>query len=480
MRALLFTTFLLAACGRPVGPQTRRAFADLVVPPDQCRMPGPDAVPPDLIASDVDVFERAFRRGYAGFEGAADDARWDRAFAQMRAALPAEAITPRAFRDLLLEHIRFVDDNHVGLWVFDPRRRWRSTSGHQQAYVAPGARFERRASRFVDASGRTLSSCAGRPPAEILRPTVGDALPAVHHIPIVLSREPVASIECVFVNGETEAFALTRLDLFDRRGPAFERIGAPFPWLRVRTLFPDRGSALERFVASARTLRDEPVIVLDLRRAGGGSDRYLLRWFRRLTSQPFRYWRTDTLASEATLQGALTFWGCVRASGGADDGGSAWLDARVERARRELDEAMRERGVFRDRTREALELDGFAPTPYRGRLLVVTDRGCSSACETAVLLARQLPGALIVGENTDGTMKVGELRWYRLPESRVWLSLGVRVHEDPEGRFQEARGFLPDLWLDGSDPDAHIRGLAACLADDACAAQLLASSLEAD
>ena len=238
------------------------------------------------------------------------------------------------------------------------------------------------------------------------------------------------------------------------------------------TLFPDRAGALERFVASAAEVRDAPVIVLDLRRAGGGSDRYLLRFFRRLVRQPLRYWETDALTSEATLQGALTFWGCVRALQEADAGGRSWLDSRVARARRELDEAMRARGPFRERRREARVLPGLAPRPFGGRLLLVVDGGCSSACETSVLLARQIPGALVVGENTDGTMKVGELRWYRLPESRIFLSLGMRAHRDPFGDFEETRGFLPDLWLTADDPDAQIRALAGCLADPACAASL--------
>ena len=103
-----------------------------------------------------------------------------------------------------------------------------------------------------------------------------------------------------------------------------------------------------------------------------------------------------------------------------------------------------------------------------GHLILVVDRGCASACETAVVLARQFPGALIVGENTGGVMKVGELRWYRLPESRVWISLGHRSHGDPEGEFQEGTGFLPDLWLDGEDDDSSIRALAECLADPSC------------
>lgn len=472
MRSVVACALLLAACGRAVTPETRRAFADLVVPPEQCRTPGPEMVAPDALARDVDVLERVLRRGYAGFEMAADEARWARVFAETRAALPAAPIAPRAFRDLLVEQVGFVDDNHVGLWIFDPRRRWRSTSGHQQAYVASVARFTLRDGAYVDADGRTLVSCEDAPASDVVRPTVGETLPAIEYAPIVLSREPVESLRCIYEDEGEVTIAMERMPRIDHAGPAFERIEAPFPWLRLRTLFTDRRTALDEFVATAVTLRNESVIVLDMRQAGGGSDRFLIRWFRRLTSQPIAYWETDALASEATLQGALTFWGCVRAFGGADEGGREWLDARLERARRELDVAMRERGVFRDRTREARVLDGLAPGPYRGRLVLVVDRGCSSACETSVLLARQLPGTLIVGENTDGTMKVGELRWYRLPESRVWISLGMRVHHDPEGRFEESRGFLPDLWLDGRTPDDHIRALAACLADESCAAQL--------
>ena len=472
LRLALLGALLCAGCGRPVTPETRRAYADLVVPEAQCRAPGPASVPPAALASDVDVLERALRRGYAGFEMAADEPRWAEVFAGLRGALPGTPMSPRDFRDLLLEHVGFLEDNHVGLWFFDPRRRWRSTGGHRFAHLAADARFTLRDGRYVDADGRAVTSCGGAPPEEVLRPAIGAELPTIDHVPIVLARDEPEPLTCTFDDGTEATFPLERMPRAERRGPAFERIEAPFAWLRLRTLFTDQRSALDEFVATAETLRDEPVVVLDLRRAGGGSDRFLLRWFRRLTSTPIAYWHTDALASEATLQGALTFWGCVRAFGGADAGGQEWLNARIARARRELDEAMHERGPFRDRTREARVLDGLAPRPFAGRLVLVVDRGCSSACETSVLLARQIPGALIVGENTDGTMKVGELRWYRLPESRVWISLGMRVHRDPGEGFEESRGFLPDLWLDGTAPDDHVRALAACLADEACASEL--------
>lgn len=465
------------ACGRPVTPETRQAYADLVVPPAQCAAQAPEGVEPVEVRRDLRVLERVIRRAYGGFESAGDEARWARAFGAIRAAVPDTAMEPLDLRDLLIEHLDFMADNHVGLWLYVPDREWRSSFGHAQAYVAPSARFTRRAGGFVDDEGRRLESCDGASPEEVLRPTAGPALPRLDHVPYVLSRTSRDSLRCELSGAEAVEYALVRLDVSQSSpGDAFERVAAPFPWLRLRSLFADRRSALEEFVASAEGLRGEPVVVLDLRRAGGGSDRFLLRWFRELTSQTLHYWETDALTSEATLQGALTFWGCVRAAGGADPAGQAWLDARVERARDELDEAMRRRGLFRERTREARELEGRAPSPFAGRLLLVVDRGCNSACETSVLLARQIPGALVVGENTEGTMKVGELRWYRLPESRLWISLGMRAHRDPEARFEEGRGFLPDIWLDGVDPDARIQELARCLADDACAERLVAGS----
>lgn len=466
----------LVACGGP-STEVRRAYSDLLSAPSSCREPAPPRVGPRGMARDFDVLERALRRGYGGFELAGDEGTWSRVFTEGRAALPDEAMTPLAFRDLLLDRLAFLDDNHVGLWVYvDGRRRWRSTSGHHQAYVAD-VRFERRGGGFRDAEGRALVGCGDRSPEEALRPLVSGALPAPRYAPLVLSREPIEAISCRLraEDGEPaeETYPMSPIDLRGARGPAFERLDAPFPWLRLRTLFTDRADALERFVQTGVELRDAPVIVLDLRRAGGGSDRFLLRWFRNLTDRTFAYWETDALESEVTLQGALTFWQCVRAfSGGADDGGRSWLDRRVARARRELDEAMRERGPFRERDPAALRLPGVAPERYRGRVILVVDRGCGSACETSVLLARQLEGAVIVGENTEGVMKVGELRWYRLPNSGVWISLGHRSHHDPFEGFRESYGYAPDLWLDGTDPEARIRDLAACLADEGCGAEL--------
>lgn len=469
---------LALGCGGVPAP-VREAYTDLTVEPARCRAPSAARVSPAAMRADLAVIERVFRRGYAGYEYAGTEEEWARAFAEARAAVPDAPIDALAFRDLLLERFGWLDDNHVGFWIRDAdgRRRWRSTSGHRQAWIG-ARRFVRRGDAFVDEAGRELVGCGDRPPAAILRPLAGDALPALAWAPVVLSRTRPEPPLCTLrdPDGTTRGarVALERLELSDGRGPAFARRQAPFPWLRLRTLFVNRREAIDAFIASAAEVRDAPVVVLDVRGVGGGADRYLNRWFRDLTSEDLRYWRTDALHSEVTLQGALNFWECVRSGVDSDAEGAAWLDARVARARREIETAMRERGPFREREREHLPVPGRAPSPFAGRLILLVDRGCASACETSVLLARQLDGALVVGENTEGTMKVGELASYRLPNSGVWLSAGRRAHRDPrvpEG-FPEGRGYLPDLWLDGEDVAGDVAALAACLRDEACAAAL--------
>lgn len=472
MRFALLAVLLSSCTSAPVRPeisaQTRRAFHELIVPESECRAPGPEHLRHAALVSDVDVLERLFARGYAGWD-ATPPAQWHAVFDAIRAELPP-TLTPAEFRDLLAERLAFVDDNHVGLWSFDPDREWRSTSGHAAAYIGPP--LFPHGDFYRDLEGRQLVSCAlpeGAADGPIVRPVVDGTQLADH--PIVLSRTPVAEVLCVADDGSPVSLPLRPLRIDYAPGPVFERLDAPFPWLRLRSLMNTQSGALDRFVASAETVRDAPVVVVDLRHTGGGSDRFLRDFFGHLSATELAYWHTGTLRSDTMLQGSLNFWTCVRASSPADGSGRAWLDARILRAEREIDAGMN-RGPFREILRREMPVAPTASTTFTGRLVLVVDRGCASACETAVVLARQLPGTIVIGENTGGVMKVGELRWYRLPESRVWISLGHRSHDDPRDEFQESVGFQPDVWLSGEDDDTNIRTVASCLASDICSAVL--------
>jgi C-terminal processing protease CtpA/Prc len=92
--------------------------------------------------------------------------------------------------------------------------------------------------------------------------------------------------------------------------------------------------------------------------------------------------------------------------------------------------------------------------------VLLVDRGCASACEMTVALARQIPGVIVAGERTRGSMAAGEIALFRLPRSGVLVTLGTRAFRDPLGGFAETRGFVPDVLLAGADAAARAEALA--------------------
>jgi len=460
---------LLLGCGGASSPSPAdvEAFTEHRVPESECGAPGPERVGRAAMTRDLHVLARLFHRGYAGRDLAGSPREWNAMTETALAELPPE-LSLEGFRDHLAEHYRWLDDNHVGFWFFDPERQWRSTGDHERPFAGPMLRRE--GAGFVDPEGVALTGCD----SFVLAPFRSSE--SIVERPLVLSREPVEPIRCETAEGEERTYPLTELTAFtDPGGPVFERDGGR---VVLRSLMTTNADPIERFVAAAEPLRHEPVVLLDMRFTGGGADRYLVRFFAHFTSQRLRYWTTGALVSETTLQGARNFWGCIRAGGRTSgEAGDSWLDRRIARADRDLEQGLA-RGPFYDFREQQKHVPPKVDEPFEGRLIVATGPRCASACETVVLLAKQIPGTWIVGQNTSGTMKVGELRWYRLPESKVWVALGRRAHIDPTGEFAEARGFVPDLWIDGAEAEARLDALYACAADAECAAAVDAAIAE--
>jgi len=93
-------------------------------------------------------------------------------------------------------------------------------------------------------------------------------------------------------------------------------------------------------------------------------------------------------------------------------------------------------------------------------VVLLVDRRCASSCESAVTIARTLPGAVVLGENTAGVGRFGETLEYRLPSTGLWMRAGSKHFIG----LEENVGLRPDLWLDDPDPLGAARELAECLA----------------
>ena len=215
-------------------------------------------------------------------------------------------------------------------------------------------------------------------------------------------------------------------------------------------------------------MRAARAFVLDVRGNEGGGDGSVREFFKRLTTGPLRGREIERVESEVTVQGTVNDLTCA-------------LEGESRPASREImsrDRAAAQASLTGPPERKIVKLvplvaEGVAPHPYSGALVVLVDSRCASSCEAFVRYARQLPGAVVVGENTAGAGVFGETHSYPLP-SGLWMTAGSKHFHDPDPLRDvvEGRGHLPDLWLDSDNAAGLAESLARCLGTPACAARL--------
>lgn len=87
---------------------------------------------------------------------------------------------------------------------------------------------------------------------------------------------------------------------------------------------------------------------------------------------------------------------------------------------------------------------------FQGKAVFLTDRNVASSGEAFVDFSRCIPNAVLMGENTAGVGTFGEICRYRLPNSGIKLAVPGKLFVAPG--FEEGVGYLPDYWLDTTDP----------------------------
>jgi hypothetical protein len=232
------------------------------------------------------------------------------------------------------------------------------------------------------------------------------------------------------------------------------------PVLAIHTFDSAAAPALEALPGIAGELRRAPAFVVDLRGNPGGNYLYAERFVLALTDATLLRLDEREVVSVAAAEGRANSVRRRLARGDVPE-------QAVPRFREQLDILERSAGALRAHGAARAEIEtrgdsvrGRAAGPLLSRAVLLVDGGCASACEMLLALARQIPGVLVAGQNTRGGMSVGELALFQLARSGVTVSLGTRAFRDPLGDFDEARGFAPDVWLDGGDALARAAALA--------------------
>jgi len=486
---LLPLLVLLACAPQHLEPETAAA-APAPLPAEQllieygsCAAPAAAALSRDQVLQDLELLELALRQGYAGFdELARQGLDWEALFHDMRAGVARlrEPISTARLQDYALQHLAATGDQHLALfrvteegwWI------WRSAGAHQDPWIAEPRLLRDEQGGWRDPTGRILAGCQGYDLDALLQPVLASLEPLeLAWAPLLLAQAEPPPLQCD-LGGEAVELPLRPLPSQDLgEGPAYEATALQgMQLLRLRDLSLEQGQLLAAFAAAGRELASEPVL-LDLRGNGGGSDRTALEFFGGRSSTALACNDVARLESLVTLLGR-TNWRRCSLDREQDPDRRQELEAELRRlaARRALATVAQQRDGHASRSWERWtpELSASVSSDEPAPLVALMDRGCASSCETAALLARQLPDGLLLGENSGGVGVFGESLRYRLPNSGLNLMLGSKhfQHPDPALAVQEGVGHIPDLWLVEGDAQVAAQAVLACLGEESCAEPL--------
>ncbi len=188
----------------------------------------------------------------------------------------------------------------------------------------------------------------------------------------------------------------------------------------------DEKQELEKLVLLGESLKDASKVIVDLRGNKGGDSEFARRFIENLNGQAvlnLNYAKRDSPGSRLA---EVCFY--------AQD------KKEYDRIRTEI--LMSQQSGWKVAERKPIEAGEFKNT-----LLILTDRNTASSAEIMVKCLRDnIPQSVVIGENTSGTLCTGDIRYYYLPNSKIFLNIPTAVFS---GILEEGIGLLPDYWCKG-------------------------------
>ena len=185
----------------------------------------------------------------------------------------------------------------------------------------------------------------------------------------------------------------------------------------------DEKQSMEKLVALGKELKNAKKIILDLRGNSGGDSEIARRFIENLNGNAHMNLNYAKLNTQGSRLAEISLY-----TENLDD---------YKRARKE---------ILLDSNSEwqCSEPSPVGDGQFKNQLVVLTDRNVASSAEIMLKCIKDnIPQSIIIGENTSGTLNTGDIRYYYLPNSLIFLNIPTAIFA---GIFEEGTGFYPDYW----------------------------------
>ncbi len=399
--------------------------------------------------ADVDQLFRLLKFGYCGYQYFGGDDRFSKAESAIKEKLASgnEKILTASFSQLLIDNLDFIQDGHFYIGYQLLQKRFNCYMDESMPFLKDEYDFY----TLLDGKKCYLLEVNGGTPEKYLKLSLNDEGEIVFYLGKMDSQEsPRLAIDVIL---QTDGDIITKsinLDLMsslpDFNWDKLYTYGkiADIPIVAVRSFTPDTEKGvreLYNFTEEALRIKEENILLLDLRGNFGGYTFYGQRWLENYTGEiiypnllmcklitettQYHYWYEDFEGETFSIVDELNkkLYGDI----------PSYIYTEYD-------------------TMEYFP--GWGPVIYyqpkrvqNGKLIfVIIDRFGASATEYFINLLRQVENVFFIGENSAGT-QLTDHGSYILSQSGLRLNFGSTLCLNYDLQSREGSGYLPDFWV---------------------------------
>lgn len=196
-----------------------------------------------------------------------------------------------------------------------------------------------------------------------------------------------------------------------------------------------KDQTIERFIEDSRKLKEEDLIIIDLRNNIGGNLINIEKWFKGFTGENLKQ---DIIESGLYTNTTIS----------------------LSRNKFELKESepesvkfmcLKEISTYEKQKHfpgwSPIEYENFKPIEIDNHIVVLIDKNTSSAAEFFVHYLKKLHNVTLVGTNSKGCMLTGNSNSAHLPNSKIPIYISHKLYMRTDFINMDGVGFEPDLWV---------------------------------
>lgn len=390
---------------------------------------------------DVEYFFSLMKYGYAGYQYFGGDESFLDAKEKVQkeiGEINSSQLSVAALEDILYRHLSFINDGHFNIWS---KRLYKPVLIYMDFDYA-FSQDEKGYYLETDRTREYLQSVNGENPEPFMRSSLNSEGQLVYRM-ACLEDGGKHGLDTDFILRSTQGertVTTTLLEVVSSRLPAspvyqyITKDEIPIVSIRSFPYMAPRGEKfdveayqqMESFLLDAHMLRDEPVLIIDLRSHGGGDGSKGASWVRNFTGSPFGG-QPQFLATLQTNTSHQLNSNYLMESG------------------RDLPS---QTYLMRPKESGWSQIYYLLPERISNETLVVvlTDSWIASAAELFLESLKQMDNVLIIGSNTAGASLTNRTT-SALPNSLLPISFGVSLRLSLDLVDREGVGILPDLWV---------------------------------